>query len=297
MSSYSFSSSVFPKIPTPNHAQPTPAQFPKFPLLPTELRLLIWHFSLPSPVHHGLYIYQKGCWETHLDPENAPGPDPHFNLIFNDSSLSTMRIDIPPFLVNHEAHPIAHHWLQRHRGPIRFQQTPTGFHFMRPFQPNSDALYVPKNRYLEFICEPVDVAWAPGLEYATNETFPPTFPRIAFPKAVLESQKNAIKGIFELYHYENIREVLIVDEMEEEEDDLMVLARVQRPWEWVRARGEELLVWDHQGKRYQRQGGWDWHPEADEFMGLVEKASVNIDAGMSWTGDRFEVRLVHAVRR
>ena len=121
-------------------------------------------------------------------------------------------------------------------------------------------------------------------------------PRVAVPRAVLEGEKTALAGMFELEHYGRIGEVLVVDGMmgeEEEGED-----KVQRPWEWIGVPGGETLVWDHQRRGYQRQEGWEGVPEADEFAALVEKASVNIDEGMAWTGEeRLEVRLVGAVRK
>ncbi|EHA25307.1 hypothetical protein ASPNIDRAFT_53991 [Aspergillus niger ATCC 1015] len=267
------------------------ANFPKFSLLPTELRLSIWQHSLPTPVHQGLYIYKRGCWEAHLVSEDR------FHLSFNLSRLVTMRVDVPPFLVNHEAHSVAQNWLHQQAGTLLVHWTPDGFHFTRPFQPASDTLYVPDCRYLEFLVEGPDVAFAPQYEGLNYETSPPAFPRIAFSRSLLQREKNCITSVFDMIEYQDFEEVLVVEDMsEDDEGDLMVLPGVQRPWGWTVVPGTETLVWHNSARAYRREKGCEGD-EADAFARLVEQASVGIGSWIGWEYDRLlKVKRVRAIR-
>ncbi|PWY75640.1 hypothetical protein BO83DRAFT_245144 [Aspergillus eucalypticola CBS 122712] len=269
----------------------TSATFPKFSLLPPELRLSIWQHSLPTPIHQGLYIYQRGCWKAHSVSKDE------FHLSFHLSCLTTMKVDVPPFLVNHEAHSVAQNWLRQQAGTLLFHWNPDGFHFTRPFQPASDALYVPDSRYLEFLSEGPNLAFAPEYEGMNYKTSPPALPRLAFPRSLLEREKKAITSVFDMLEYQNFEEVLVVEDVsEDDEGRSMVLPRVQRPLGWSVVPGSETLMWLNFARAYRREG-YRKDDDAVAFARLVERASVGIGAWVEWDYDRLlKVRRVRAVR-
>ncbi|PYI06300.1 hypothetical protein BO78DRAFT_386900 [Aspergillus sclerotiicarbonarius CBS 121057] len=262
---------------------PQSPQFLQFPLLPTEIRLQIWQTALPNPDRQALFCYKKGCWKTRPDDEG------HFMVEFHPDCLDPIHVSVPLFLVNHEAHAIAHRWIHEQGLAIRFHRPTNTFLFLRRYHPASDGLYVPHAQYRGFICEPVYLPFEPESEALGTDygTVAPQVSRIAFPKTVLleDDHYHRLTWLFEDPSYENTREVLVV---------MNDAAANLRQWGWEVVPGAEQLVWDHDQRAFRREMGRQGQDlEADAFFRLVERASVGIDETDGWRRNRpFEVKPV-----
>ena len=119
------------------------AEFPLFSRLPAELRNQIWHDTLPANIGQLLYFYRQGCWGprrlTEVDEGyHAENNELNLNYEFRYQLLDPVRIDIPIFLVNREAHSIALAWI--HGQGLKLRCHKDELIFVRHFDPSSDTL-------------------------------------------------------------------------------------------------------------------------------------------------------------
>ncbi|KAF3396609.1 hypothetical protein DPV78_007410 [Talaromyces pinophilus] len=189
--------------------------FPLFPLLPTELRLQIWHEALPPPISQPLYFYEKGCWGprhlTETDPDYDPNNDEHnWCLEFHCSRLTPLKIDVPLFYVNQEARRSVLPWIHDQDLAIRFSREMQSLVLVRSFDPERDTLYVSEDQWHDFHVEPFDRMFEPDLENKNLSCFAPAFRRLAVPSALIMKDPRAFGELFHWYY--GIDQILLIVE-------------------------------------------------------------------------------------
>ncbi|KAJ5261322.1 hypothetical protein N7478_011917 [Penicillium angulare] len=132
--------------------------FSRFQSLPTELRLQIWREAMPPSLEKPLYFYKKGCWQPHrlTEGDNGYYPDNeelHLEMSFFHDRLDPLHLDVPLYSVSHEARRFALEWIARQGLETRFDDEHQSIFLIRPFDPQSSVLYVPKITWIEFLCE------------------------------------------------------------------------------------------------------------------------------------------------
>ncbi|RAL10671.1 2EXR domain-containing protein, partial [Aspergillus homomorphus CBS 101889] len=127
-----------------------------FSRLPTELRLMIWEAALPDTTGKHLYfwrnhVWRKPRWKLQTDPTTN---QEYVKFEFDSRSFGYLEVEVPPFLVNREAHAVALRWIEKQpKIEIRFNTATMSFSFIRLFDPNHDALYLSSQDYLDLPSE------------------------------------------------------------------------------------------------------------------------------------------------
>lgn len=270
------------------------AEFPLFSRLPPELRNQIWQDALPE-IGQPLYFYKKGCWCPRRLVEGDPGYDPdndELNLVyeFRHELLNHVKIDVPGYFVNREAHGIASAWI--HGQGLELCSHKGELIFVRPFDPLRDTLYVPLEKWNDFINEPADRTFQPDLLYRGLDCPGIVFTRIAIPKAVLEDDPDPLSAFFDWY--ERFNKLFIIanppPELQPDDNDTGVQ---QKLWE----------LEDTQGPMYFWNGaGFEWQDSQyvgdDALYKRIEETSNKLIETLAQSGkDHFAVLSAVAVAK
>ncbi|CAD6448338.1 aae3413d-b409-4257-9a04-95c256ac55d3 [Sclerotinia trifoliorum] len=136
----------------------TLSSFPRFMDLAPELRNQIWSNALPEKVDTALYFYKTGCWHplylTPSDPYNEyddENDNLNLRVEFRHDLLNQVHFHTPLIFVNHEAREIATAWARK-QGFVA-KENKGHFVFGRPFNPESDILYVTSDDLIEIFTE------------------------------------------------------------------------------------------------------------------------------------------------
>jgi hypothetical protein len=175
-------------------------EFTPFPQLITELRLEIWRFALPDPDPSPtwpLFRYKKGCWVIEEIGPQWDGPDPNGENLqarFDTNQLEPLRIPLPLYCVNREAHGVAIKYLREHKYAVTLRTTSSGetrsCDILRPFNPRTDTIFLPVADAYAFGGEPGDRLHAPDME-DRYVSFPyAALPRLAVTPSGLEALKS-----------------------------------------------------------------------------------------------------------
>ncbi|KAK7222200.1 hypothetical protein V2G26_010203 [Clonostachys chloroleuca] len=175
--------------------------FHHFSLLPPEIRDQIWHDALPDATRPALFLYQKGCWRPRRlmpgdDDYDHVNEDCNLNMEFDYKLLTPAQYDIPLAFVNREARRHALGWIRAQGLDIRHNENRRPS-FIRYFDPDRDALYVPTEKWWEFIREPINRQLQPDLEGETImlKTY---VKHLAVSDSLLQ-MKASLGGVFEYY--------------------------------------------------------------------------------------------------
>jgi hypothetical protein len=120
-------------------------EFTPFPQLITELRLEIWRFALPDLLPtRPPFRYSEGCWVIEeLGAVTGEGPDPNGENLqakFDNSQLEPLRIPLPLFSVNHEAHDVTVKCLQENKLVASRCTAGSGWEILRRFDSDNDTI-------------------------------------------------------------------------------------------------------------------------------------------------------------
>ncbi|KAG5998660.1 hypothetical protein E4U52_006456 [Claviceps spartinae] len=282
--------------------------FPFFSSLAPELRHYIWRLSLPNDIGPALHYYHgEGYWRVRKVEEHRPTYRPGYRD--EEMEFRTDLIDpevqfyLPQFFVNHEAHDIAVAWLRQQGGRFVLSRGKAQkmFHFIRPFNAERDLLYIPHDKWDQFIDEPSDRLFessklVPGVDVVHK----------AIRFAVSE----------DLFHDPVMLQCLpeINARWFDEPGKLFVISgtqpkRMGTPAErdsghrvWWEMEGEEngALVWNKKKRRFVIQKGAK--PFDKERMWLFDRledlASIGLqDSMLDNACETMEIRAVSAVRR
>ncbi|KAF3769135.1 hypothetical protein M406DRAFT_28429, partial [Cryphonectria parasitica EP155] len=143
--------------------------FPLFPNLPVELRIQIWQNALPDNIGPALYMYKRGCWRHRLLTESEYGYTPtgdendNWVLEFCYALLGDSQLNITLLFVNSEARDVALAWAAKQAPDTRIVEKDSLMMLVRPFKPESDAIYVTVDDWDTFLGEeselPYDLGW------------------------------------------------------------------------------------------------------------------------------------------
>ena len=161
--------------------------FPLFSSLALELREQIWRDALPNEVGPVLYLYRKGYWcpREEYDPQNH---ETNLNFEFRHDLLNVVQFEVPLYFVNREARKIALAWVRTHGIEIRARKKRESPIFVCPFNPIRDVLYIPPNKWDEFLCEPDDRCSEPDLLERLLDVKTADVTRIAVPEMLFRSE-------------------------------------------------------------------------------------------------------------
>ncbi|KAK2872086.1 hypothetical protein FQN49_002565 [Arthroderma sp. PD_2] len=270
--------------------------FPLFSGLPGELRNQIWRESLPDRVEQALYFYKKGCWGFHELSEGHPHYDPTLShnlyLEFFHDLLDQIQFEVSLFFVNREARGIALTWIHEQGLKVQFHRDRGSFIFVRPFDPVHDTLYVPSDKWEEFVNEPFD-HWSGPIDrnFFCEGT---AFARLALPEALLQTMDNLFPDF--CYNYFTIKKLFIIVgaqlDIQPEENEL----KVQRRWEVVSEPHGAAFFWNNDRNRFE----WRNSECIDKALGrLIEDAASNelFKEFKRSTWCRFEIQPAFAIRK
>lgn len=278
------------------HPNTMAAEFPLFSRLPAELRNQIWHDTLPANIGQLLYFYRKGCWCPRRLMEADEGyhtenDELNLNYEFRYQLLDPVRIDIPIFLVNREAHSIASAWIHGHGLKLRFHKDE--LIFVRPFDPSSDTLYVPLESYDDFFREPHDRQFEPDLLYKSVNCPGVAFERIAVPEPVIHNEGDPLPEFFEWYDRLKRLFIIVNAPSDLQPENTGADTRLQQRWELDETQGPAY---------YWNGSGFEWQDGVrvanDALYKRIEEVSNGIvDTLMENPKSRYEIRPAFAVRK
>ncbi|PNP37023.1 hypothetical protein TGAMA5MH_11083 [Trichoderma gamsii] len=275
--------------------------FPLFALLPTELRLQIWHEALLPSIRQPLYFYEKGCWGarhlTETDPDYDPDNDEHnLYMEFDCGSLAPLKVDIPLFYVNQEARGSVLSWIHHQGLAIRFSRETQSPVFIRSFDPKRDTLYVSEDQWHDFHVEPFDRMFEPDLENKLLSCPAPAFRRLAVPSALIMKEPRALEELFHWYY--GIDEILLIvearpDEFWHEDNEI----KVQQRWEpecgviqWP------TFCWNHASDGFLWKGNSDVFSNDPLYKLLQDIGPQLVEKLRESTKQRFEIRPILVVK-
>ncbi|KAH6627458.1 hypothetical protein F5144DRAFT_575902 [Chaetomium tenue] len=274
----------------------TTAAFPSFPALPFELRDQIWHNALPETPSLTLFFFRgKGCWVPRPlvkgDPGYIAGRDQLGFDFLTDRLGHDHPFDLPLCFVNHEARRVALGWLKEQGIKI---QLPTDDRplFVRPFNPELDALYVTRDKWEEFCREPTDRMFEPDL-LDQNVDLDSELVKIAISEAFF-FESEAISWIPELeMWYDGFRVLLVVIGPQPD------FGSIPGPWRWE-LEGTEgpSFFWNKDNEAFDFHGGNEDVSDKALYEKIGETAKSRLREPLIQRRlDHFQIQPVFAVRR
>lgn len=234
----------------------TPPTLALFPDLPAELRDQIWHHALPRSFAQALYLYRKGCWQPRRlapdDPEYDPiNADLNLNYEFHHALLYSAQVSVPIFSVCREARAVARAWMRDHGFRVRHIKSGGLLIFTRDFDPRTDVLYVPRDRWDDFVREPFDRQFEPDLLDRNMGCPPPRFTRVAIAEGVLRNEQDPLPELFDWYH--RLEDVYVVrgDDAVRIREDHEARVQAQSGLDGV---SQRCLVWDGGDEKFAWRG-------------------------------------------
>lgn len=271
--------------------------FPLFQSLPTELRLQIWSESLPKGTENSLYFYTKRCWEARQETEADYDFDPNaeYNICFEfqHERLDPLEVELPLFLVNHEAHSLASKWIRRQSLKLRFNQEKQSLVFLRPFHPESDTLYVAEEKCTEFYCDPIDRLFGADLEDISVSERDAPFTRLAVPDELLLKNPDAFCELFEYYGV--IEEIFVI--LSSQSYDIKDI-QPQGRWELDIVDAQRPIFHWNSGTKSFQWTNYDGDIRDCPLYDVLQHASSNLTSIMLNLGkNRFEICPVFVIRK
>ncbi len=274
----------------------SPSTFPLFSSFPAELRDQIWQESLPEKIRPALHFYKKGCWcprrlsesDNAYDAENDEN---NLNFEFRHDLLDNAEFDVPLAFVNHEARAIALAWIREQGIEIRRRGDRQFPIFVRPFDPAHDALYVPLDKWDDFLREPDDRLFQPDL-FEKRVDIEPRITRIAVSETLLRSEVATLPDMFQYFFHLEVLFIVV----DAQPDQLAVESvKAQRRWEFESTQGG-TFVWNS------GRGGFDLqdseYTRDEALYKLVEEANQGLGEGLAQNDiSSFEIRPILAIKR
>ncbi|KAI9722706.1 MAG: hypothetical protein M1812_001637 [Candelaria pacifica] len=270
--------------------------FPQFSSLAPELRNQIWADALPEKLGPALYFYRKGCWcprrlsreDEGYDPEN----DEHnLTFEFRHDLLDDVQFEVPLLLVNREARSMAVAWVLAQGTKIRPCKNRKYPVFMRPFNPIRDALYIPVDKWNDFLREPDDRLFQPDLVDQLVDT-KSDITRIAVPEALLRKEAGMLSEVFR--HFFNLEELVVIGDVQPDLRSMDEDSKAQRPWEFESTQ-EGAFVWNNDRGSFDLEDNKNSGHEA--LYRLIGDVNKEIGEGLIDNHMRsFKIRPVFAVR-
>lgn len=187
-------------LPLDTSSDAATTQFTLFPQLIPELRLMIWQHALPTlrgnPRGKLLYPYRKGCWvfeDRGLEPDSDGD---NLYIRFDTTRLKPLRVALPLYSVNREAHDVTIKWLQENRMTVSRPRRICAHKASRRFRPQHDTMFLPSTKLKKFTME---LARRPFKRDMLNRHFVssnPALPRLAVTSVGLQLLRGDLLDVF-----------------------------------------------------------------------------------------------------
>ncbi|PYI03124.1 hypothetical protein BO78DRAFT_421850 [Aspergillus sclerotiicarbonarius CBS 121057] len=263
--------------------------FPLFSHLPTELRIQIWGEALPK-FRRPLYFYRKGCWRLRRVGQMQ------LRYEFDHRLLDDMKFEIPLFSTNREARDVVMRWIHKQGVKVQFDTATDTFWFRRAFNPKYDTLFVPWDRWPEFVFE-ADRMWRrnPDHEGMTIDWMEPAFTQIAVPWKIVATGYIFLTHLFHARSYSSIQKVFLVvnfKDMPREEID----GKAQSRWELGSLPKTAMFKWIDNRDHF--QGGDTPYYDEVSWYEMIRHASYGMTKGCGWHEDhQLEVQFVSVTKK
>ncbi|RAH45253.1 2EXR domain-containing protein [Aspergillus brunneoviolaceus CBS 621.78] len=89
------------------------SEFPSFPRLPPEIRLMIWNAALPGPINNPLFFWRTDKVIKHRLDDKYDDYDNWVPDLIHPLEMGIFSVEIPLLEVSKEAHKVAQEWVQR----------------------------------------------------------------------------------------------------------------------------------------------------------------------------------------
>ncbi|KAG5958832.1 hypothetical protein E4U57_001064 [Claviceps arundinis] len=286
--------------------------FPLFSSLVPELRQNIWRLALPDNIGRPLHFYQEhGYWRERELEEYESAYRPGYKdkeIEFRTELIDPeVQLSLPQFFVNHEAHDITAAWLRQQGGGFVLYpgQTNEMDRFIRPFNAERDTLYIPQDKWSQFLSEPGDndMGNVPREQSEVTDVtvVNPKLIRFALPEAVFWDPEMLellpqLPGHRQVWYDDPAKFFVIMGVQPEQ-----ISPTEQDSWSWE-MKGTEMgaLVWDKTKQEFVFEQGAETLDEEHValFARIEEAARVNLREGMiEFVCHTLEIRLAYAVRR
>lgn len=244
--------------------------FPLFSRFPPELRLKIWHESLPDLDGITLHSYKKGCWGLRSLPKSEVDlildqmlvmEEDTIDYDFRHEMLDPVQVELPMAFVNREARSVALSWMRKRGVEMRFDKGRNCHVFEERFDPRRDALFITQNQWDDFCLEPFDRLAQPDLASHTVKS-DADLTRIAIPHPTVGTDCSSLAEVFHWFPHLEVLYVVLdlridpkIEMLLRKGDRKQAKARMQNQ-QWVVDDAEEnTLVWNGANRRFQWQGG------------------------------------------
>ena len=235
--------------------------FQSFSKLPPELRVKIWHASLPIIDHGAVFFYRKEGWAPEVLSESDPrhlGRGPEMTFGFRPELLDKVAVKthMPLAAVNREARRVAIEWVHRQDVKEDFHKDFHCHTFSRSFDPARDILYM--GLWMDAYGECMDRIFEPDVVNRNIDT-DIFYAPVAMPLALLFTEWEVIGDLI-LEWFRPAVIYLVVDIPPHLHLHLQVdQMRIQRRWE-LRERGR-AFVWNWYHHRFELRDGESIEPE------------------------------------
>ncbi|PYI00174.1 hypothetical protein BO71DRAFT_455047 [Aspergillus ellipticus CBS 707.79] len=265
--------------------------FPLFPLLPAELRLLILEEAV-SKFERPLYFYRANCWEKRRSGEYG-------GVIydFNPRLVDDARFDIPLFSVNREARDVVLRWMERHGIKMCFNTTTQSFLFRRPFDPKSDIYFISLDDWPAFLVEPMERLPRPDHEAFAFRWMEPGFTQLALDWNMLAGahrRSGFLDGLFGFNH-PSLRKVFFVvnpEDMPKQEND----GNLRDGCQLERVPDSPTFTWNNKRNRFDGGEGMYYSDGLLWDKVIIEASGGVDDDGWRWLPGHREIQLVRATK-
>ncbi|KAI9640718.1 hypothetical protein NHQ30_011027 [Ciborinia camelliae] len=279
--------------------------FPLFSNLAFELRSQIWREALPSEFSPTLYFYNEELWQARIvfpesDPESCDdelnddfiAEDLRTNYRFCHELLDYSQISTPLIFVNREARDIVLGWARRHGIKI-CQKTPYPI-LARPFDPESDILYVPYDESRILFHYPYNIySYFDTVNLAHGKWNEVT--RLALREDLLERDPDYIRGMY--FNFINLKVLYIIIDTRSDMEKTChpPVPSVQSQWE-CREAPCGAFVWNDEKKIFEGKGSKDSRNDHLYDVMTAVGRELRFDI-MDNRCSIFEIRPVFAVKR
>ncbi|KAG6165530.1 hypothetical protein E4U11_000307 [Claviceps purpurea] len=282
--------------------------FPFFSRLAPELRNHIWHLSLPNDIGPALHFYHgEGYWRVRRVAEHKPTYRPGYRD--EEMEFRTDLIDhevqfcLPQFFVNHEAHDIAAAWLRQQGGGFVLSpgKARKMDRFIRPFNAERDFLYIPHDKWDQFIDEP-DERLLEGSQRALGIDIVHKAIKFAMPYKLFcdPVMVQCWPEIQSRWFKEPGRLFVILDAQPKRIGSSAKRDSGHGVWWEMEGDENEALIWNKKKRKFVLQKGAKPFDEARRwlFEKLEDFAWMGLrDSMLENACETLEIRVVHAVRR
>ncbi|KAM3509918.1 hypothetical protein MY11210_006108 [Beauveria gryllotalpidicola] len=249
--------------------------FTVFAALAPELRNKIWHAALPDDVRPSLFFYRNiGCWCARRLKVSDPGYIPEAGEMAMDFRTDLLgsdnRFQMPLVSVNREARSIALDWLDKHGFDTK--NLHHHHHIMtRPFDCDSDALYISAEKWREFLDEPSNRMRERDLSNRNVEIHP-NVTRFAVSESFF-TRADLLKSLPDIETWMDLRVVFVV--VGAQPDIRLTTVR----WELEGVDGG-VFVWDRERQDFHFRRGTGTLVDAAAYKRIGDAARAHLPDGL-----------------